>query len=486
MKRIVYSLLPLLLLLAAGPVAAQVDYIIIVKDAAWIPAFNPLVNWLNSHGHQAEALYLADGAAARAHIRARQAALQSSGKVLMGMLVEDPSESLRFDLQQIYHPEVAGADLGWGDYVPSWDNYNDFDGDHVPETAVWPLPAQSYADCAAYAAKAVAWHSGATPLGHVARVTVLCEDYDRDGRPGALVREHGLVLKGMWENGVFSPVYQGDDHPYNYFLREADADALDNQGHQFKVTLGTTANKVNMVFFQDQRQTPGWSVAHLEAGRGLYAHFALSCAHLAVDRSDNAAYGRPHVEQVTFAPDRGAFVTYGFTRQGYQYTHYWMGEAMFNNLIPRLTANLPVTAGKVWLEARRDFLAAHPEHVAEAASFYGLGDPSLMFVRPARSVVGVGEVPEFALALSTSPNPFNPMTRIEFSLPEEQEAGLEVYDLQGRHLATLLPSEKRAAGRYSVSWDGRSGDGSQVSSGVYFVRLNTASGGKTLKLTLLK
>jgi hypothetical protein len=406
--------------------------------------------------------------------------------MLMGMIVEDPSVTQTFDLQQIYSPEVAGADLGWGDYVPGWDNYCDFDGDHVPEVAVWPLPAQSYADCAAYVTKAVDWHSGQTQLEHVARVTVLCEDFDRSGRPGALVQEHGNALKEMWDNGVFTPVYQGDEHPYDYYLREDDADARDNQGHQFKVTLGTVANKSNLIYFQDIRQTPPWSEDHLEANRGLYAHFALSCAHIAIDRPDQAEYGRPIVERVTFVQKKGAYVTMGFTRQGYEYTHFWMGEAVFNNLIPRVTGNVSVTAGKVWRDARRDFLAAHPEHVAEAASFYGVGDPSLMFVRPAGSVVGVEETPEFALALLASPNPFNPMTRIEFSLPAEQEAGLEIFDLQGRLLSTLLPCEKRAAGRYRVSWSGRSGDGSQVSSGVYFARLSTARGEKTLKLTLLK
>lgn len=476
----------LLSLLMAVPVQAQVDYTIIVKDPAWLPSFTPLVDCLGEQGYQAEALCLPDGAAARAHIQLRQSALTPSGRMLLGMLVEDPSVSQQFDLQQIHSPELAGADLGWGEYVPSWDNYNDFDGDHVPETAIWPLPAQSSADCAAYVAKAIAWHRGETPLSHVATASFLCEDVDRGGRSGDLVREHGQTLLGLWQHDAFLSTYQGDDYPTEYPLREAVADALDNAGHQFKFTLGTTANKSNLVNFQDIRQDPPWSEQHLEADRGLYAHFALSCAHLAIDRPDQPDYGRPIVERVTFLADRGAYVTLGMTRQGYQYSFLWLGEALIENIRPVLLDGAPCRAGDAWQRARRDFLIEHPEHAVEAASFYGIGDPALAFRSPLGSAVAAGEVGEPALRVLANPNPFNPGTRISITLPAAGPAGLDIFDLSGRRVATLLPHQWRAAGSYAATWDGRTSRGGEAASGVYFVRLRVAGSQRSHKITLLR
>lgn len=544
--RILIGLLPALLLLASSPSLAQdPSYVIIVRDVSWIPAFNPLVAWLEAdydfEGDRpwvVEVVYQPNSAAAQGYIQARYAALQSSGGGdLFGMLACDPSQSQHFEQLMIYSPEIAGADLGWGDYVPSWDNYNDFELDGTVETMVWPLPAQNYSDCASYVQKSLnhrfnlsyfqrksspdqkridlgpppqlrsspeldvfwwawaeaadAWElqQGKSGSDYLTRVTVLCEDFDRDGRSGDLVRQHGLAWREQWSQGLFSPVYQGDDYPYNYFERETVADAKDNQGHQFKITGGTTANKVNMIYFQDQRQSPGWSVMdNLEPNYSFYGHFGLSCALHAIDRADNSDYGRPHAEQVLLATDRGAFVTFGYTRQGYEWVNFWMGEAIFNVLVPRLTSNWTgASAGRAWKDGRNDFLVAHPTQRVEAASFYGMGDPSLYFIQGPGPVVGVeDDTPQLAFSLSAAPNPFNPRTTIKFTLPDKRKVGLAVYDVRGRHVVELLPMQQRAAGHYSVTWDGADQSGRRISSGVYFVRVTTSREAKTAKLLLVK
>jgi hypothetical protein len=92
----------------------------------------------------------------------------------------------------------------------------------------------------------------------------------------------------------------------------------------------------------------------------------------------------------------------------------------------------------------------------------------------------------FALKLSqNSPNPFNPSTRIAFTLPEAMQASIAVYDARGGKVATLV-DELRPAGKNEVTWDGRNADGNRVASGVYFYRLTTARGELTRKLLLLK
>jgi len=83
------------------------------------------------------------------------------------------------------------------------------------------------------------------------------------------------------------------------------------------------------------------------------------------------------------------------------------------------------------------------------------------------------------------PNPFNPMTKISFSLPTSQMFELAVYSLDGRRVATLL-SETRGAGAHEVVWMGRDDAGRAAASGTYFYRLNAGPYSQVHKMTLMK
>lgn len=83
------------------------------------------------------------------------------------------------------------------------------------------------------------------------------------------------------------------------------------------------------------------------------------------------------------------------------------------------------------------------------------------------------------------PNPFNPETNIEFSLPEDTDVRLDIFDPLGRLVVTLL-REYRVAGPHSVVWTGVDAFGAPLGSGVYLLRLSSALGDDTRKLMLLK
>ena len=104
-------------------------------------------------------------------------------------------------------------------------------------------------------------------------------------------------------------------------------------------------------------------------------------------------------------------------------------------------------------------------------NFYG-GASGTKFVI-AVSTVGVAETARAWLAPPT-PNPCRRETEIDFSLAEPKPVHLEVLDLAGRRVATLVRGA-RPAGRQSVRWDRRGDDGTRVASGVYFVRLVDAT-----------
>ncbi|GAB4366021.1 MAG: hypothetical protein Kow0042_05630 [Calditrichia bacterium] len=83
------------------------------------------------------------------------------------------------------------------------------------------------------------------------------------------------------------------------------------------------------------------------------------------------------------------------------------------------------------------------------------------------------------------PNPFNPTTTIRFNLPKREEIRLEVYDVLGKPIRTLL-SGAMAAGSHSVEWDGKDRSGQTVSSGIYIYRLSGKSFSLSKKMLLVK
>jgi hypothetical protein len=91
-----------------------------------------------------------------------------------------------------------------------------------------------------------------------------------------------------------------------------------------------------------------------------------------------------------------------------------------------------------------------------------------------------------ALVLSQNhPNPFNPRTSISYGLPTAGRVMLAIYDVRGTRVATLVDDDL-PAGEHSVEWTGVGDGGTPMPSGVYFARLETAAGVRTVKVTLAK
>jgi flagellar hook assembly protein FlgD len=94
--------------------------------------------------------------------------------------------------------------------------------------------------------------------------------------------------------------------------------------------------------------------------------------------------------------------------------------------------------------------------------------------------------PDAFLLHQNYPNPFNPGTQITFALPRAGVVTLQVYDLQGREVKTLV-NQRRAAGTHTVRWDGTDEAGNPVASGVYLYRLHVGNNFvQTRKMVLLK
>ena len=96
------------------------------------------------------------------------------------------------------------------------------------------------------------------------------------------------------------------------------------------------------------------------------------------------------------------------------------------------------------------------------------------------TVNNVFELPKSYSLSQNYPNPFNPVTKINFALPKLGFATLKVYDVLGREVSILV-NEMKQAGSYSVDFDA-----SQLSSGVYFYRLESGAFSDIKRMILIK
>ena len=100
-------------------------------------------------------------------------------------------------------------------------------------------------------------------------------------------------------------------------------------------------------------------------------------------------------------------------------------------------------------------------------------------------IMDITPVPsEFALH-DNYPNPFNPITTINYDLPKDAYVNLVIYDIMGREVANLA-SKEMSAGFQTMTWNARNNAGVLVSAGIYFYQIQTRYFVKTKKMILLK
>lgn len=88
--------------------------------------------------------------------------------------------------------------------------------------------------------------------------------------------------------------------------------------------------------------------------------------------------------------------------------------------------------------------------------------------------------------LEARPNPFNPRTTVAFELTEPALVNLQVFDLSGRRVRTLLSGESYVSGTHEAVWDGTDDAGRQVASGTYLCRLQAGAFSQTNRVMLIR
>ena len=122
---------------------------------------------------------------------------------------------------------------------------------------------------------------------------------------------------------------------------------------------------------------------------------------------------------------------------------------------------------------------------ADGATLFDTSDMPFRIIADPTAVTGECGLPhEYALH-PNYPNLFNPVTELEYMLPEQTHVRMEIFNISGGKVISLVDSHQDA-GFYTVKWDVRDDLGRKVSDGIYLCRFRTAVYNRTIRMVLLR
>jgi hypothetical protein len=244
-----------------------------------------------------------------------------------------------------------------------------------------------------------------------------------------------------------------------------------------------------------------------------WTHVATVGAHADSDYGMDA----PTIGDSTIA--LGAYDSYFFVRATTSVPSLYYDSAVafghsLDNLAPGIPMNLIYDAGDLaWDESTADDFDFFTVYGSNTDSFgsaavvdYSVvpsinvsGSPYVYYFvtatdfsgnegKPAKvnTLSGVGGTPKsYVLSVSNYPNPFNPQTTVNYTVPSRGHVSVAIYDIRGAYITSLVQKE-HPAGAFSAEWDGRAADGTAVGSGVYFARIEHNGTTRSKKMVLLK
>ena len=365
---------------------------------------------------------------------------------------------------------------------------SDVDGDGYPEMVIGRIPAHSMDDVIAYGAKAVKYLQH--PSGSwTDELSLWIDARFMAGNDGYVTDSLGMDLKNYMPTDYNIHILKNNPCPDcidNYSTRESMAINEFDSGRALIVSFGTVANCYRLNDWLDARPNYGFNTSKLSPNNTFPFLLAISCEQGAFDETECPASGRPICERLLFDDSRGIIGMFAPTRGSWQGGNYQMGKLVLQYLYDKGAQSL----GHACLAAQTDLMWYYPKYKKLASSYVYLGDPSIFLSGAVHgeitSVDDNKELPPGFYLKTNYPNPFNPSTTIEYSLPTRSRIELDIYDVRGR-LVRRLASGIERAGKHRITWNGKDETGRDAVSGVYFYMLRTDSGKKiTKKMVLLR
>ena len=220
----------------------------------------------------------------------------------------------------------------------------------------------------------------------------------------------------------------------------------------------------------------------IDANSPIYSRFARSFEH---STGKNAMYFKLHDDFFASPADTVTMtvIYYDKNKDSKWELQYDAGEGNF-----RTACTVTCTGSKTWKTKIVVVTDAVMQHNGPQDADFALfnadplddifhmieiekgGDPELSSIGKRES----NKVKSFAL-YQNYPNPFNPNTLINYTIPEYAHVRLEVYDMLGQKVQTLVNRYQSRGGAYTVKWSGINKFGQKVAAGVYFYRMHATS-----------
>ena len=279
----------------------------------------------------------------------------------------------------------------------------------------------------------------------------------------------------------YSDYYQFNAYSYSLIDSQADIlasdqDLTDTDFEQYSISLASNNGFPYIVKLIDWDNF-GATFAYNRIGLDGAQQWGLTSPHLP---SENTA---PSSDPSIIDFDNGGYAIYWFYN-----THIYCGYVdPLGNYLP-LFADQPIVTYCDCVpqgEMLNDELYLTWEDY-KAAYFSNYGT-EIRMQKLANATVALDDplVQPPAVNLSCYPNPFNPETTISFSLPSSGKVRLDVYNLRGQLVRSLIDT-RLEAGTHSVIWNGKDDSGRDSATGVYLFKLNTDQGNTVRKAMLLK
>ena len=158
-----------------------------------------------------------------------------------------------------------------------------------------------------------------------------------------------------------------------------------------------------------------------------------------------------------------------------------------------LGAYFSTNTGASWqyLSSNLPMVSVYDMKIHETAYYLAIGTHARSMYKFDLNLITDIEEADITRAINTFqlkqnyPNPFNPTTTISFELPENREVSLQIYNLLGEEVKTLL-SASLLAGSHHIEWNGTDNFGRRVASGTYIYRLQAGNFSKSRQMILLK
>ncbi len=409
-----------------------------------------------------------------------------------------PSQPGRNLIPTFYYSDTETGESGmswWTPYYASDLRYADVDGDGLPDIQIGRLPAGSVDDVAAYTAK-LSWFLSSTGNAIFPTAYHLTYAEDNGGASGAQTLGFADSVAARFPPGVSLTRYSVTNENWKYSHGDSVAKYAANSGTGLILWMSTRTDRNLYAGFWNL--WGGWSLSSLSIPPRPFVSLALSCDMGDIDRTeDDCNYGepfgpssalcssdttrvRPIVERLLFDPRKGAILQIGPSRASYQRGHLYFGEELVKRIYEP-----GMNVGRAFLLAQRTCLLNHPEYAAQFRSYMYLGDP--LIGSATLTAVPIEAAPSAPARLDPpAPNPFNPDVILTLRVSQVCRVRLEIYDIQGHLVRSLVRDKIFSPGSYRRTWNGRSESGALVGSGVYFARLVSDGVVQTRKLAIIR